>query len=76
MRLPTVLYPSIIANNLPYFTPVFQAEEQERHFCEYVTSLIAGDKKTVAAINGLFLNNNDQSALNKFLTQAEWDECA
>jgi hypothetical protein len=36
---------------------------------------MAGDKKMIAAINALFLNNNDQSALNKFLTQAEWDEC-
>jgi hypothetical protein len=36
--------------------------------------LIAGDKKTVTAINALFLDRNDQSALNKFLTLAEWDE--
>lgn len=74
MRLPIVQYPSIVVNNLPYFTSVFRTEEQKKHFCEYVTGLIAGDKKTVAAINELFLNNNDQSALNKFLTQAEWDE--
>ena len=38
-------------------------------------ALIVGDKKTIVAINDLFLNNNDQSALNKFLTQANWDEC-
>jgi hypothetical protein len=76
MRLPIVQFPSIVIDNLPHFTPVFQTEEQVKHFCEYVTGLIVGDKKTVAAINALFLNNNDQSALNKFLTQAEWDECA
>jgi SRSO17 transposase len=76
MRLPIVQYPSIVVNNLPYFASVFQTEEQKKHFCEYVTGLIAGDKKTVTTINGLFLNNNDQSALNKFLTQAEWDEQA
>ena len=76
MQMPIVQYPSVVVNNLPYFTPVFQTEEQVKHFCEYVTGLMAGDKKTVAAINALFLNNNDQSALNKFLTQAEWDECA
>jgi len=75
MRLPIVQFPSVVIDNLPYFTPVFQTEEQVKHFCEYVTGLIVGDKKTVAAINALFLNNNDQSALNKFLTQADWDEC-
>jgi DDE superfamily endonuclease len=75
MRLPIVQYPNVVVNNLPYFMPVFQTEEQVKHFCEYVTGLMAGDKKTIAAINALFLNNNDQSALNKFLTQAEWGEC-
>jgi SRSO17 transposase len=73
MRLPIVQHPSIVINNLPYFASIFQTEEQKKHFCEYVTGLIAGDKKTVTTINGLFFSNNDQSALNKFLTQAEWD---
>ena len=74
MRLPIVQFPSVVVNNLAYFAPVFTTEEQVRHFCEYVTGLIAGDKATIAAINALFLNKNDQSALNKFLTQATWDE--
>lgn len=74
MRLPIVQFPSIVADNLTNFAPVFQTKEQLKHFCEYVTGLIVGDKKTVAALNALFLNNNDQSSLNKFLTQANWDE--
>jgi hypothetical protein len=53
---------------------VFQTAEQRKHFCEYVTGLIAGDKATITAINDLFLNKNDQSALNKFMSQAEWSE--
>lgn len=74
MRLPIVQYPSVITENLSYFAPVFQTEEQVKHFCEYVTGLMCGDTKTVSAINSLYLNKNDQSALNKFLTQAPWDE--
>jgi SRSO17 transposase len=74
MRLPIVRFPNIVLNNLSHFTAVFQTEEQVKHFCEYVTGLMVGDKKTIAAINALFLNNNDQSALNKFLTRAGWDE--
>jgi hypothetical protein len=65
---------NIVVNNLSHFAPVFTTAEQKKHFCEYVTGLIVGDKATVAAINALFLNKNDQSSLNKFITQASWDE--
>lgn len=74
MRLPIVQFPKIIVENLAFFGSVFTTDEQKKHFCEYVTGLIAGDKATIAAINALFLNKNDQSALNKFITQADWDE--
>ncbi len=74
MRIPMVQHPRIVTDNLSWFRSEFATQEQEKHFCEYVTGLIAGDKATVAAINGLFLNSNDQSALNRFLTQAKWDE--
>jgi hypothetical protein len=74
VRLPIVQYPRIVAENLSYFASVFETAEQRKHFCEYVTGLIAGDKATIAAINALFLNKNDQSALNKFVTQAKWVE--
>ncbi len=74
MRLPIVKFPKIVQASLPDFAEVFQTSEQQKHFCEYVTGLIVGDKKTVAAINELYLNKNDQSSLNKFLTQAVWNE--
>jgi hypothetical protein len=74
MRLPIVEFPQIVNENLAHFAPVFATREQLKHFCEYVTGLIAGDKATVTAINDLFVNQNDQSSLNKFLTQASWDE--
>jgi hypothetical protein len=74
MRLPIVEFPHIVRDHLAHFAPVFATREQQKHFCEYVTGLIAGDKATVSAINELFVNQNDQSALNKFLTQARWDE--
>lgn len=74
MRLPIVQFPNIVVNNLSHFASVFATEEQKKHFCEYVTGLIVGDKATIAAINALFLNKNDQSSLNKFITQASWDE--
>ena len=74
MRLPIVQFLDIIVNNMEHFASVVATEEQVKHFCEYVTGLIAGYKATIAAINALFLNTNDQSALSKFLTRAIWDE--
>lgn len=72
--LPIVRFPRIVEQHAPWVDPVFATDEQRKHFREYVTGLIAGDEATVTAINNLFLERNDQSALNKFLTQAEWDE--
>jgi hypothetical protein len=73
--LPIVRFPQIVEQQASWFESVFTTDEQRKHFREYVTGLIAGDEATVTAINNLFLDKNDQSALNKFLTQAEWDEC-
>jgi hypothetical protein len=69
MRLPIVEYPKIVRASLNHFGPVFQTAAQRRHFCQYVTGLIAGDKGTVQAISNLFLNKPDQSVLNKCMTQ-------
>ena len=74
MRVPIVEYPEIVRQNLPQFEPLFANKNQIKHFCEYGTGLMAGDKATIQAINALFLIQNDQSALNKFLPQAVWDE--
>lgn len=62
MRLPIVDYPEIVRKNVAEFAEIFQTPEQKKHFCEYVTGLIAGDEATVSAINKLFLTKNDQRA--------------
>jgi hypothetical protein len=72
--LPIVQFPRIVEQQAAWFEPVFSTDEQRKHFREYVTGLIAGHEATVTAINNLFLGHNDQSALNKFLTWADWDE--
>ena len=76
MPLPLVAFPEIVTKNVTRFESIFKTVEQRKHFCEYVTGLIAGEKATVQAINDLYLNKNDQSSLNKFITQAKWDESA
>jgi hypothetical protein len=75
MRLPLVAFPHIVNENQAAFAPVLKRGEQQKHFCEYVTGLIAGDTATVAAMNDLFLDQKDQSALNRLLTHASGDAC-
>ena len=53
--LPIVQFPRIVEQQASWFEPVFTTDEQRKHFREYVTGLIAGDKVTVTAINNLFL---------------------
>lgn len=74
MKIPIVSYPQIVTDGLERFGFIFQSRQQRKHFCEYVTGLIVGDNATIEAINELFLTKNDQSSLNKFITQAKWDE--
>jgi len=74
--LPIVRFPRIVEQQATWFDKVFTTDEQRKHFREYVTGLIVGNEATVTAINQLFLGHNDQSSLNKFATQSEWDENA
>lgn len=74
--LPIVTFPSVVTRYASKFDPLFANAQQRQHFREYVSGLIVAEQPTVQAINGLFVEHNDQSALNKFLTQAAWDEQA
>jgi hypothetical protein len=47
---------------------------QFAHFCTYLTGLIISANKTVQGINDNFIDRKDQSALNHFVTDSEWDE--
>ena len=74
--LPILEFPSVVTRYADCFDRFFHNSQQQQHFREYVSGLILADQATVDAINSLFVESNDQSALNKFLTQAAWDEQA
>ncbi|MEM2990715.1 MAG: hypothetical protein QXQ02_05980 [Halobacteria archaeon] len=71
--LPVVEYPQMVRKYAPYFQELFSSQ-QFKHFREYLTGLITCENITIAAMNERFVDRNDQSALNKFLTPAKWDE--
>ncbi len=67
-------YPVVVKEALDVFGSSFGNEPERRHFAEYLTGLILAQKKNVSAINREFAVTTDQSCLNRWLTEAVWDE--
>ncbi len=71
-----VEFPQVVREAIEEFGDLFASEPQRRHFGEYLTGLMVADNKTVTGINGEFVETTDQSCLNRFITEAPWDEQA
>lgn len=69
-----VEFPTVIRDAVEEFGPIFENQRQRKHFGEYLCGLILAQRKTVAGINSEFADTTDQSCLNRFLTEASWDE--
>jgi DDE superfamily endonuclease len=63
----------LVQDSLAQYGDLFGNEPQRRHFAEYLTGLIVAERKTVLGIHGEFAQTTDQSCLNRFLTDADWD---
>jgi hypothetical protein len=66
-------YPQVVEEALREFGDLLPNEPQRRHFAEYLTGLFVADRKTISGINREFARTTDQSCLNRFLTEADWD---
>jgi len=73
--IPVIEFPSLVQNTACFFSSLFY-KRQSKHCKEYVTGLIISHKYTINTMNSVFMQSNDQSALNKFLTSSDWDEKA
>ena len=65
--------PHVVRQAVRDFYTLFANDPQRRHFAEYLTGLFVADHKTVLGIHREFAQITDQSCLNRFLTDAEWD---
>src|SRR5437764_12320938 len=75
--MPTIVdFPTVVQDALAVFREVFATEAARRHFAEYLTGLIVAENKTVSGINREFALTTDQSCLNRWLTEVEWDVTA
>jgi DDE superfamily endonuclease len=74
VTMPAIVdFPTIVHEALAVFGDVFDTEAARRHFAEYLTGLMVAENKTVSGINREFAVTTDQSCLNRWLTEVEWD---
>lgn len=71
--IPITSPPMIVKSYAEKFTSFF-SKPQFAHFLTYLNGLIVSTNKTVQGINNNFLDRKDQSTLNHFITDADWDE--
>lgn len=69
-------FPTVVKDALAIFGDLFDTEPARRHFAEYLTGLMVAENKTVSGINRAFALTTDQSCLNRWLTEVEWDVTA
>ncbi len=75
MIMPAIVrFPTVVEEAIEKFGPFFPNEPERKHFAEYLTGLIIANKKNVSAINRQFAMATDQSCLNRWITEVEWDE--
>src|SRR5580692_5105394 len=68
-----VAFPQIVQESLQQFGDLFSCAPQRRHFAEYLTGLMVATNKTVSGVSHEFVETSDQSCLNRFLTEVDWD---
>jgi hypothetical protein len=69
-----VEFPTVVKEALEEFGAFFPNQPERKHFAEYLTGLMIAHKKNVSAINREFAITTDQSCLNRWITEVEWDE--
>jgi len=68
-----VEFPKVVQDAARDFGDLFSCEPQRRHFSEYLTGLMIAQNKTITGINGEFAETTDQSCLNRFITEVDWN---
>ena len=69
-------FPTVVQEALALFGDLFDTEPARRHFAEYLTGLIVAENKTISGINREFALTTDQSCLNRWWTEVQWDVSA
>ena len=72
--MPIIHSPTIVQNAIDEFlAPLFANQPQRKHLANYLTGLMIADNKTIDGMTQEMPNASDQSCLNRFLTEVDWD---
>jgi hypothetical protein len=72
--MPAIIeFPTLVQHAVEQFGAVFANAPERRHFAEYLTGLLVAEKKTVSGMNAEFAQTTDQSCLNRWITEVDWD---
>ena len=75
--MPAIIeFPTLVQHAVDQFGALFANAPERRHFAEYLTGLLVAEKKTVSGINAEFAQTTDQSCLNRWITEVDWDAAA
>jgi hypothetical protein len=75
--MPAIVEFATVVQELPaQYSDLFANEPERRHFAEYLTGLFITERKTVSGMNREFAVTTDQSCLNRWITEIEWDSKA
>ena len=69
-----IRFPDALSDITSGLASTFANQPQKTHFCEYILGLIASHNKSVTGIRDFYALSKDASSLNRFLTEATWDE--
>ena len=66
IEIPVVKPPDVLTDLLAEFRPLFD-RRQFRQFSRYISSSWVSPTRSVAHLNGIFMEHTNQSSLNRFL---------
>ena len=72
--MPAVVeFPTVVNEAIEEFGDLFANKPERIHFAEYLTGLYIAEHKNVSQISRQFARTTDQSCLNRWLTEVDWD---
>ena len=70
IEIPVIQPPSVLQELLEEFRSMFNRRSY-RQFCRYVTSSWVSPTRSIAHLNGVFIDHTDQSNLNRFIRNVD-----
>jgi len=74
--MPIAEVPTVIQNAMEeYIAKFFKNQPQRDHAANYLTGLMICGNKTITGMTNEQPNASNQSCLNRFMTEVDWDAC-